>query len=160
MFWLPRETERNLTPSYNKSPFTNIIFKIKWQHKKYNLNFDYTTISDQLKTARRWWLYDGPCQNLFRGSIVFYRIHSIASRDCFSFRNRGRFHMAEHSLPTIFAKFAQAKIAILIWKKCPWNLFVSEIIINRPEYNIPEGSHRDTCSKMSICKVPSYHRFF
>ena len=44
--------ERDLTQSYNKSPYTNRKFrKAKWQHKNASQNFDFTTIADQLRTV-------------------------------------------------------------------------------------------------------------
>ena len=47
-----REKGRDLTQSYDKSPYTHrTIQKAQWQHKKKTPNFDYTTIADRLRTV-------------------------------------------------------------------------------------------------------------
>ena len=49
---LARETGRDLTQSYDKSPNTDRkIQKATWQHKNDTTNFDYTTIADRLRTV-------------------------------------------------------------------------------------------------------------
>ena len=49
---VPREKERDLTQSYDKSPYTDRkIQKATWSHKNATKNFDFTTISDQLRTV-------------------------------------------------------------------------------------------------------------
>ena len=46
------EHERDLTQSYDKSPYTNRkIQKATWQHKNATKNFDYTKIADRLRTV-------------------------------------------------------------------------------------------------------------
>ena len=47
-----REKGRDLTQSYDKSPYTDRkIQKSTWQHKNATKNFDYTTIADRLRTV-------------------------------------------------------------------------------------------------------------
>ena len=47
-----REKGRDLTKSYDKSPFTHrTLRKATWQHKNATKNFDYTTIADRLRTV-------------------------------------------------------------------------------------------------------------
>ena len=47
-----REKERDLTQSYDKSPYTDRkIQKATWQHKNATKNFDCTTIADRLRTV-------------------------------------------------------------------------------------------------------------
>ena len=47
-----REKGRDLTKSYDKSPYTHRkIQKSSLQHKKRHQNFNYTTIADRLRTA-------------------------------------------------------------------------------------------------------------
>ena len=49
---LAREKGRDLTQSYDKSPYTDRkIQKATWQHKNDTKNFDYTTIADRLRTV-------------------------------------------------------------------------------------------------------------
>ena len=49
---ISREKGRDLTQSYDKSPYTHRkIQKATWQHKKATKNFDYTTIADRLRTV-------------------------------------------------------------------------------------------------------------
>ena len=46
------EKGRDLTQSYDKSPYTDRkIQKAKWQHKNATKYFDYTTIADRLRTV-------------------------------------------------------------------------------------------------------------
>ena len=46
------EKGRNLTHSYDKSPYTDRkIQKARWKHKNATKNFDYTTIADRLRTV-------------------------------------------------------------------------------------------------------------
>ena len=46
------EKGRDLTRSYDKSPYTNRkIQKAKWQHENATKNFDYTTIAYRLRTV-------------------------------------------------------------------------------------------------------------
>ena len=46
------EEGRDLTQSYDKSPYTDRkIQKAMWQHKNATKNFDYTTIADRLRTV-------------------------------------------------------------------------------------------------------------
>ena len=46
------EKGRDLTQSYDKSPYTNRKIQIaSWQHKNATKNFDYTTIADRLRTV-------------------------------------------------------------------------------------------------------------
>ena len=46
------EKGRDLTQSYDKSPYTDRkIQKATWQHKNATKNFDYTTIGDRLRTV-------------------------------------------------------------------------------------------------------------
>ena len=48
-----REKERNLTHSYDKSPYTDRkILTATWQNKNATKNFDYTTIANRLKVKR------------------------------------------------------------------------------------------------------------
>ena len=54
---MPREKGRGLTQSYDKNPYTDRkIHKATWQHKYATKKFDYTTISDRLRTVS--WGYD------------------------------------------------------------------------------------------------------
>ena len=47
-----RENERDLTQSYDKSPYTDRkIQKATWQHKNATINFDYSTFADRLRTV-------------------------------------------------------------------------------------------------------------
>ena len=47
-----REKWRDLSQSYDKSPYTHRkIQKEPWQHKNATKNFDYTTIADRLRTT-------------------------------------------------------------------------------------------------------------
>ena len=47
-----REKGRDLTQSYDKSPYTHRkIQKGMWQHKNATKNFNYTTIADLLRTV-------------------------------------------------------------------------------------------------------------
>ena len=47
-----REKGRDLTQSYDKSPYTHRkIQKATWQHKNATKNVDYTTIADRLRTV-------------------------------------------------------------------------------------------------------------
>ena len=46
------DKRRDLTQSYNKSPYTDRkIQKATWQHKNATKNFDYTIIADRLRTV-------------------------------------------------------------------------------------------------------------
>ena len=46
------EKGRDLTQSYDKSPYTDrTIQKATWKHKDDTKNFDYTTIADRLRTV-------------------------------------------------------------------------------------------------------------
>ena len=48
---LKKKKGRDLTQSYEKSPYTHKkIQKATWQHKNTNKNFDYTTIADRLSS--------------------------------------------------------------------------------------------------------------
>ena len=47
-----REKGKDLTKSYEKSPYANSIVKrAKWRHKKATKKFDCTAIADRLKTV-------------------------------------------------------------------------------------------------------------
>ena len=49
---MKEKKERDLTQSYDKSPYTHRkIQKATWQHKNATKNFDYTTIADRLRTV-------------------------------------------------------------------------------------------------------------
>ena len=49
---LQKEKGRDLTQSYDKSPYTHRkIQKATWQHKNATKNFDKTTIADRLRTV-------------------------------------------------------------------------------------------------------------
>ena len=49
---IKREKGRNLTQSYDKSPYTHRkVQKATWQYKNATKNFDYTTIADRLTTV-------------------------------------------------------------------------------------------------------------
>ena len=51
-FWNPRQKGRDLTQSYDKSPYTHRkTQKSTWQHSNATKNFDYTTIADRLRTV-------------------------------------------------------------------------------------------------------------
>ena len=48
-----REKGRDLTQSYDKSPYTNRNVKMsKWQHEQRHKKFDYTAVADRLRTAQ------------------------------------------------------------------------------------------------------------
>ena len=48
------EKGRDLTPAYNKNPYTDRkIQKAMWKHKNATKNVDYTTIADRLRTVSR-----------------------------------------------------------------------------------------------------------
>ena len=50
--YLPNEKGRDLTQSYDKSPYTDRkIQKATWQHKNATRIFDYTTIADRLRVV-------------------------------------------------------------------------------------------------------------
>ena len=50
--WMKRENGRDLTQSYDKSPYTDRkIQKATWQHKNATKNFDYTKIAARLRTV-------------------------------------------------------------------------------------------------------------
>ena len=47
-----KEKRRDLTQSYDKSPYThNKNKKAMWQHKNATKNFDYATIADRFRTV-------------------------------------------------------------------------------------------------------------
>ena len=49
---IAREKGRDLTQSYDKSPYTNRnVKRAKWQHKQRHKKFDYTTVVDRLRTV-------------------------------------------------------------------------------------------------------------
>ena len=52
-FTLRKEKKvRDLTQSYDKSPYTSRkVKKAKWQHKQRHTNFDYTAVADRLRTV-------------------------------------------------------------------------------------------------------------
>ena len=51
---VPREKGRDQSRSYDKSPYTHKkIQKATWQHKNVTKNFDYTTITDRLRTVSK-----------------------------------------------------------------------------------------------------------
>ena len=57
-----REKGRDLTQSYDKSPYTCTNRNVKrepWQHKQRHKKFDYTAVADRLKTAS-WSNYGHP----------------------------------------------------------------------------------------------------
>ena len=56
----PREKWRDLTQSYDKSPYTNRnVKRAKWQHKQRHKKFDYTAVADRLRTVS-WSNYSHP----------------------------------------------------------------------------------------------------
>ena len=68
---------RDLTQSYDKSPYTNInVKRAKWQHEKRNKKFDYTAIADRLRTVS-WGNYSHPTGVVFR----FYSAHLPTHRN-------------------------------------------------------------------------------
>ena len=55
-----REKVRDLTQSYDKSPYTSRnVKRAKWQHKQRHKMFDYTAVADRLRTAS-WSNYGHP----------------------------------------------------------------------------------------------------
>ena len=60
---------RDLTQSYDKSPYTNRnVKRAKWQHKQRHKKFDYTAIADRLRTVSSS-IYSHPAGVVYR----FYR---------------------------------------------------------------------------------------
>ena len=76
-----REKERDLTQSYDKSPYTDRkIQKATWQDKNATKNFDYTTIADRLRTVS--WGNDSHPTGVFKPvygipSFLFHRYDEL-----------------------------------------------------------------------------------
>ena len=72
-----KEKGRDLTPSYDKSPYTNKnVKRATWQHKDVTKKFDYTAIVDRLRTVK-WSNYSHPTGVVYR----FYRAHLLTQRN-------------------------------------------------------------------------------
>ena len=73
-----REKGRDLTQSYDKSPFTNRNVKMsKWQHKQRHKKFDYTAVVDRLRSNIKNYF-------IIKNTIILYKTYLISGNYFFN----------------------------------------------------------------------------